>query len=495
MKFGPVVAACSALVVAVALTPLVRRFALAIGAVDAPGGRRVHGRTTARLGGLAIVLGYVTAFVVVRAAGLLPLGAIEVPTLAFLGGGILIALVGALDDIRGVGAKVKLAAQIAAATVAWLGGARLSTLDAPVVGHIVLPSAVSYAVTVFWLVAFVNAVNLIDGLDGLAGGLAFFAAVTNTIVALITENHVGATINAALGGAVVGFLVYNFNPATIFMGDTGSMFLGFVLGGATLLTGRQKESTIVSLLVPVIALGLPVTDTIFAMVRRAVARRSIFAADRGHIHHRLLDLGITHRRAVLILYGCTVLLCASAIAVALGKDWAVGAALIGALITLLGIARFAGYFQSQMLRNASRAELLSGAAGDIRRELPDLVVTLQDAGTRASVWARLERFLASSKIVHAEYCAHAEPVPVWRWAAEEDTDALRSGVSILAFPVRSFPGAQPGTLRLGVRSDADNVALQTYALLQVAADVTELALVRVNADRPSSLVRRVETSR
>jgi UDP-GlcNAc:undecaprenyl-phosphate GlcNAc-1-phosphate transferase len=345
------------------------------------------------------------------------------------------------------------------------------------------------------LVAFVNAVNLIDGLDGLAGGLAFFAAVTNTIVALITENHVGATINAALGGAVVGFLVYNFNPATIFMGDTGSMFLGFVLGGATLLTGRQKESTIVSLLVPVIALGLPVTDTIFAMVRRAVARRSIFAADRGHIHHRLLDLGITHRRAVLILYGCTVLLCASAIAVALGKDWAVGAALIGALITLLGIARFAGYFQSQMLRNASRAELLSGAAGDIRRELPDLVVTLQDAGTRASVWARLERFLASSKIVHAEYCAHAEPVPVWRWAAEEDTDALRSGVSILAFPVRSFPGAQPGTLRLGVRSDADNVALQTYALLQVAADVTELALVRVNADRPSSLVRRVETSR
>jgi len=494
MMFAPVVAASTALVVALALTPAVRRVARAIGAVDTPGGRRIHGRTTARLGGIAIVAGYLTAFSVVRATGLMPLGVLETPTLAFLGGAVLIALVGALDDIRGIGAKAKLAAQVAAATVAWVGGARLSTLDVPMLGHVVLPALVSYCGTVFWLIAFVNAVNLIDGLDGLAGGLAFFAAVTNTIVAVITENHVAATLNAALGGAVVGFLVYNFNPATIFMGDTGSMFLGFALGGATLLTGRQKESTIVSLLVPVIALGLPVTDTIFAMVRRAVARRSIFAADRGHIHHRLLDLGVTHRRAVLILYGCTILLCASAIAVALGKDWAVGAALIGALITLLGIARFAGYFQMQLLRNTSRAELLSGAAGDIRRELPDLIVTLHSVGNSAAAWGRLEHFLASSKMVHAQYCACAEDKPLWQWAADENVDSMTSGVSILDFPVRSFPGALPGTLRLGVRSDSDKVVPQTQALLQIAADVTELALVRVNADRPSSLVRRVEAS-
>src|SRR6185369_2784512 len=165
------------------------------------------------------------------------------------------------------------------------------------------------------------------------------ACLTNLIVALVDGNALAATINAALGAAVLGFLFYNFNPATIFMGDTGSMFLGFALGSAALLSGRQKESTLVSLLVPIVALGLPLTDTLLAMARRFLARRSIFSADREHLNHRLLDLGLTHRRTVLVLYGCSVMLCLAAVAAAFGKDWQVGAALVGAVLTLMGMTK------------------------------------------------------------------------------------------------------------------------------------------------------------
>jgi UDP-GlcNAc:undecaprenyl-phosphate GlcNAc-1-phosphate transferase len=412
--------------------------------------------------------------------------------LGFLAGSVVVTVVGVLDDVRGLGAKAKLAAQVGAATIAWLSGARISTFDLPGLGHVELPLMLSYAASVFWIVAFVNAINLIDGLDGLAGGLAFFAAITNLVVAVITDNALAAAVNAALGGAVLGFLFYNFNPATIFMGDTGSMFLGFVLGGAALLTGRQKESTLVSLLVPVIALGLPVMDTILAMLRRALARRSIFAADREHIHHRLLDLGLTHRRAVLILYGCTVLLCAAAVGVAIGKDWEVGAALVGAVLTLLGIARFAGYFEWQLQRRGERAPLVFGAAAELRRALPALVVNLTTARNVAGVWARMEEFAAAGKLEAVEYTAHGEVRPLWQWRRVDD--AGPAAVVSYEVPVRFFPGAEPGRLLFRVAADADDVVPQTQALLQVAADVLETALTRVNADQPAGLIRRVRRS-
>src|SRR5690606_39175313 len=145
----------------------------------------------------------------------------------------------------------------------------------------------AYLVTIGWILAFTNAINLIDGLDGLAGGIVFFAALTNLIVAFMTGSAFAASVNAALAGAVLGFLFFNFNPAKIFMGDTGSLFSGYTLSAGALLSSGQKESTLAALLVPLIALGLPLTDTLLAMVRRMLARRSIFAADRSHLHHRL----------------------------------------------------------------------------------------------------------------------------------------------------------------------------------------------------------------
>src|SRR4029078_2410036 len=173
--------------------------------------------------------------------------------------------------------------------------------------------------------------NLIDGLDGLAAGVVFFASMTNFVVALLSQASLPALFMATTMGAIIGFLFYNFNPARIFMGDSGSYFLGYVIA-ATSVGTDHKASTAVSLLVPLMALGVPIFDTLFAMVPRFLERRPVFSPDRGHIHYPLLDMGITHRRAVLIIYGVSVLLTITAIAISLGRSWQVGITLVASSV-------------------------------------------------------------------------------------------------------------------------------------------------------------------
>jgi UDP-GlcNAc:undecaprenyl-phosphate/decaprenyl-phosphate GlcNAc-1-phosphate transferase len=486
------IASLIATLTATALTPIVRRVARTVGAVDAPGGRRVHTLATPRMGGAAILFAYLAAVLACLFLGYFPREIQSGRTvLAFLAGGVFIALVGAFDDIKSLGAKKKLAAQIVAASIAFWGGARITTLDVPLLGHFAFGPAVSYVLSIGWILAFVNAMNLIDGLDGLAGGMAFFAALTNLVVALLTGNVIAAVLNAALGGAVLGFLFYNFNPATIFMGDTGSLFLGFVLGTSALLSGRQKESTLVSLLVPVIALGLPLTDTLFTMVRRFLARRPIFSADRGHIHHRLLDLGLTHRRAVLILYGCSILLCVTAVTAAFGKSWVVGGALAGAVATLLGIARFAGYFETVLHKQQQRAHLFTPAADALRRELPSFLKELDETNSAPATWARVEELLQNGHFAFGEYIPSREAASLWHWERRDDGGRQEAKLVEAEFPIRVFPGSSSGTLRLGCLSEEADLPPQVEVLLQLVADGVEAALVRVYVERPSQMLRSV----
>ncbi|MCC6649281.1 MAG: undecaprenyl/decaprenyl-phosphate alpha-N-acetylglucosaminyl 1-phosphate transferase [Polyangiaceae bacterium] len=488
------VAALVALLVAAALVPPVRVLARALGAVDAPGGRRVHARVTPRMGGLAVATGYGAALAVVIAASMFPWGktGIKPAGLALFGAGaLLIVVVGALDDARDLGAKKKLVAQIAAASVAFSGGAKIETLDVPLLGQFHFSPVVSWALTVMWIVSFINAINLIDGLDGLASGVVFFAALTNTAIAVLTGNALAAVLNVSLACAVLGFLFYNFNPATIFLGDTGSMFLGYVLGASALMSGRQKESTIASLLVPIIALGLPISDTLFAMIRRFVARRPIFSADRGHIHHRLLDLGLTHRRAVLTLYGCTVLLCVAAMGAAFGKNWQVGAALVAALLTLVGIAKFAGYFEIAVLRKQQRALLLSPSTEALRKALPELIVEAGRASSEAGVWTSFERLLDAGWFAYAEYVPSGEGAPTWRWDASERNPPREGKLHEAEFQVRLFPGQQPGAVKVGCLSDQAELPPQVEVLLQVGVDAVERAITRVHVGAPTSMLRAV----
>jgi UDP-GlcNAc:undecaprenyl-phosphate/decaprenyl-phosphate GlcNAc-1-phosphate transferase len=479
--------------VAALTTPLVRHLAHGVGALDLPGGRRAHAAATPRLGGLAIVGGYWAALGLCFSIGLVTSYWDPRALWSFLAGGALVAGVGFIDDIKPVGAKLKLAAQAVAASLAWFGGARvMDSLAVPAIGTVEIGPWLSFAATVVWILAFTNAINLIDGLDGLAGGVVFFACLTNLVVALVSGNILAATLNAALGGAVLGFLFYNFNPATIFMGDTGSMFLGYTLGAAALLSGRQKESTLVSLLVPLIALGLPLADTLLAMARRFLSHRSIFSADRQHLHHRLLDIGLTHKRAVLVLYGCSIILCATALAAAFGKNWHVGAALVGALLTLLGITRFTSHFEFVLLSRTQRARLLVGSAGSLRRVLPGAIVELNGVSSTPAVWAVLERVLRASGVVVAARCTpHGEAAETWQWRAEAANTRQEGESHDVEFLIGAFPGARKDSLVFSCLCDEGPLPPQAEIQLQLLADAVQSALMQVNLDNPRGALRAV----
>lgn len=339
------ISAIAALVIAclvtTVLTPRVRRFAVSMGVVDQPGGRHVHEYTTPRLGGVAVIVGFfvpLAGFAVVKTNAML--GFLEHGNLVIglLLGSAVVGVVGAVDDVRSLGPWAKLGAQTVAAVIAYQFGYRIEAVNVPLFGDIHM-GVLALPVTVFWFLAITNAINLIDGLDGLASGIALFATATNLAISYVNGSHVVVLLSASLAGALLGFLRFNFNPAIIFLGDSGSMFLGFVLAATSVAGATTKSSTAIAILSPIIALGIPIMDTLLAMVRRTLAHQSIFAADRKHIHHKLLDLGFTHRRVVLLLYGMSVALAVAAMAVAFGRSAFVGAALLIAGVVLIIVVR------------------------------------------------------------------------------------------------------------------------------------------------------------
>lgn len=347
---GAVAVLVLAAVTSSVVTPVVRRIAVRAGVVDEPGGRRVHKEITPRLGGLAVMAGFflpLAVFAVVKTGAVRGFLQREELVLGLVLGGVVVGAVGAIDDVRSLGPWSKLFAQTVGAVIAYAFGYRIDAINIPLFGTVEM-GILALPVTVFWFLAITNAINLIDGLDGLAAGIALFATVANFGIAYLNGSDVALLLSAALAGSLLGFLRHNFNPATIFLGDSGSMFLGFVLAATSLVGAMTKSSTAVAILAPIIALGVPIVDTLLAMIRRSLARQSIFAADRGHIHHRLLDLGFTHRRVVLTLYGLSVALALAAVAIAFGRSAHVGAAL-----GLLGVV---AYFVVRSVRSETKGE-------------------------------------------------------------------------------------------------------------------------------------------
>ncbi|MGQ9497464.1 MAG: MraY family glycosyltransferase [Desulfotomaculales bacterium] len=336
-----------ALAVGYLLTPVVGRLAGKLGALDVPDARKLHTRPVPRLGGLAVYLAFL--------AGLLAFGPAGREIWGLVVGASLIVVLGTLDDIYDLPAKVKLAGQIAAAAAVIPFGLQVEFVTNPLNGGLIHLGWWGIPVTVFWLVAVTNALNLIDGLDGLATGTAVIAAATLAAVAW-TEGHTAAVALALIvGAAALGFLRHNFYPAKIFLGDSGSMLLGFVLA-ATAVIGLTKSTTALSLIIPILILGIPLFDTTLAVVRRCYRRRPIFNPDRGHLHHRLLDAGLTHRRAVLVVYGVDAVLGVSAILLTvLSTDQGV-VLLVLLAVTLLTAANKAGVLGRRTQREAGLVE-------------------------------------------------------------------------------------------------------------------------------------------
>lgn len=293
-----------ALTIAYFLTPQIISLAVKTGAMDAPDERKVHTAPIPRLGGIAIYAAFMVAvFFTVDMTN---------EMIGLLLGGTVIVLVGILDDLKNLPAKVKLFGQIIAAAVLVAFDVRIDFISDPF-GDMIYLEYLAIPVTLFWIVGLTNTVNLIDGLDGLAAGVSTIASITILLVALQQNVLLIAVLTAALAGSSLGFLQYNFNPAKIFMGDTGSMFLGYMLAGLSVI-GAVKSAATIALIVPIFALGLPILDTTFAIVRRYMGGKPIFKPDRGHLHHRLLDLGFTQKQAVLLMYVISGVLGLSAIA-------------------------------------------------------------------------------------------------------------------------------------------------------------------------------------
>ena len=316
--FGYVVLALLvALVVSFLASPLVKNFAYKVGAIDVPkDARRMHKTPTPRLGGLAIFLGFmisVILFVPIR-------GDREMQSILL--GAVIIVVLGVVDDIMALPAMLKFVVQIVAALIPTLNGVIVRAVSNPNIfsdnPYWVL-DWLSIPVTVLWIVAVTNSVNLIDGLDGLANGVSAISATTVLVISLIASEAQVALVMAALVGASVGFMPYNQNPAKMFMGDTGATFLGYILATMSI-QGLFKFYAVISFVVPFLILGLPIFDTAFAFTRRIAHGQSPMHADRSHIHHRLIDLGLNQKQAVATLYVISAILGLSAVVLTTGGE-------------------------------------------------------------------------------------------------------------------------------------------------------------------------------
>jgi UDP-GlcNAc:undecaprenyl-phosphate GlcNAc-1-phosphate transferase len=463
------------------LTPLVRRLALRLGAVSNPGGRNVNERTVPRLGGIAIAVGFLVPLLALFPAESAVASALRTDWRKFVGllaGATLLAAIGVLDDTKRVRATHKLLVQVVAATIAYWAGFHIDAVRLPLFGALSM-GIFAVPVTVLWIVAIVNAVNLIDGLDGLAAGVVFFAGVTNLVVACMSQDVFVSAVMATMLGAVIGFLFFNFNPARIFMGDSGSYFLGFVLGTTSASASSQKASTAVSILVPMIALGLPIFDTLFALVRRYLERRPLFSPDRGHVHHRLLDMGLTHRRAVLILYGVCMAFTATAIAVYLGRSWQIGVALLCATAVLIGLVRFVGYFEYLVLVRRQRGRLRAADTEALRLLLPVVPARFEAATTEDAVWNALRSLLVPAGIVRVDLLTMGGRTEIRTWLGVPDTSPHETVSARFPIGKDRFARAE---LQFRWASATGEVVAPTEVLLQVVVDVATTALIRVRSD-------------
>ncbi len=373
----------------IAFTWLIRNLAIKWKLYDEPaGGRKIHQRPVPRLGGIAVaaacsvpIIGLALWSNDISSALYSEPGLL----ISLLGGGTLILTLGIYDDLKGSGALIKLIGQITAAMVVFHAGVQINVISVPFMSPLVL-GVWSFPITVFWIVLVTNALNLIDGLDGLAAGVAVLAGLTLFVMSLVEGNVVGALLLVSMVGATLGFLRFNWNPASIFLGDTGSLFLGFLLALVSA-HGSQKSFALFSIVAAFVALALPIFDLSMAVIRRYLMGTPVFSADQYHVHHLLLRKGLSQRQAALLLLGGATALGAASLIFIYSSD-KISALTIVVLALLIGVAiRFLGY--TDIIR-AGRRTMMFGQLEDAARtrsaEIEAIRTRMLSADNELAIW-------------------------------------------------------------------------------------------------------------
>ena len=456
-------------ILTVVATPIARWLGLRIGLIDSPDQyRKIHRNAIPLGGGIAVFVGFVIpivmAFQIDRIKDALPPEARDMIVILFVGGSMAM-LMGLADDMRNLKARWKIVFQILSASIAYSGGFRVDAISSPFGTSIELGYA-SYVVTVMWFLLCMNALNLVDGLDGLSAGIGFIVSVTLLGVNLAAENTFGTLLNACLSGALLGFLLFNFNPASIFLGDSGSMFIGFLIAAISLLT-KTKTETATALLIPLIALGVPIYDMALAIIRRWSARNPISVADRRHIHHRLLAHGFSQREAVTVLYGTSVVLCLAAVIVVFTRSQY--SALI---LVLLALAMVLG---TRVLKLVDLTELRNRLRQDHEEHMWRKSVTLkvekvlQQCGssqTLDELWDTLTVAFESLELNKASCHINLAKIQrSWNWEANRPANQASPAISHLdTFELSlmlSLGEEAAGTLTLRKTSQIQNIKNMT----------------------------------
>ena len=342
LLYSSLVAFC----VSACVMPIASKLSRRLGAVSETGGRHVGEVPIGRLGGIGVLLGCLVALFFNVWANVSFRNALtdyQIQAAGISIGLMIVATVGFWDDISRLTATVKFVSQIVATLVLYGSGVRISAIDLPLFEAFQL-GWFSLPVTLLWVVGIINAVNLIDGLDGLAGGVLLFASMINLVVACVSNSIITAILMSTAFGAVAGFLLFNWYPAKIYLGDGGAYSMGFIIAVSGLISPMHKVSTGIAIIVPVLAAGLPIIDTMLVVIRRVVNRRGIFSADRGHLHHLLLDSGMSHRRVVIGLYFTCSLFCSIALTLVFHRNrnlgfFLIAVSLIGAIFWGLGVKK------------------------------------------------------------------------------------------------------------------------------------------------------------
>ncbi|MBF7028699.1 glycosyltransferase family 4 protein [Staphylococcus kloosii] len=324
------------MIVSLILTPIIIKVSQKMDIVDKPNFRKVHTKPVSVLGGTVILFSFLL--------GIWLGHPIETEVKPLVIGSVLIYLVGLIDDIYDLKPIIKLIGQIVAALVVVYYGVTIDFISLPI-GPTIHFGILSVPITIIWIVAITNAINLIDGLDGLASGVSAIALATIGFIAILQANIFIIMICSVLIGALLGFLCFNFHPAKIFLGDSGALLIGFIVGFLSLL--GFKNITFVSLFFPIVILAVPFIDTLFAMIRRVKKGQHIMQADKSHLHHKLLDLGYSHRQTVLLIYSIAILFSLSSIILYLSQSWGVIMMLILIVITIELIVEFTGLIDDE----------------------------------------------------------------------------------------------------------------------------------------------------